>query len=223
MALERAGAVPSTTRPGGRETAARGRWKWLDALRQTVILSCATISFAACSGGEGVNEPILAPDGINELDEAETPGAGLVAPTLVPAVTYDGSGEIVHPDAAVFPRRWQGKRYWITATPYPGGNPKYENPSIYHGESSREMTVPVGVANPIVAPPSIGYLSDPDIVHDAERDELRMYYRQTAEESDQLFLVTSRNGVQWSPAHLIVSDVRYSLISPAVVRESATS
>jgi len=202
---------------------ARGRWKWLDALLHTLILSSATITFAACSGGESVSEPILAPDGINELDEAETPGAALVAPTLIPAVTYDGSGQIVHPDVAVFPGRWQGKRYWIAATPYPGGNPKYENPSIYQGESSREMTVPAGVTNPIVAPPSFGYMSDPDIVHDAERDELRMYYRQTTGENDQLFLATSRNGVQWSPAHLVVSDVRYSLISPAVVRESAAS
>jgi len=142
---------------------------------------------------------------------------------LIRAVTYDGSGQLVHPDAAVFPRGWQGMRYWIAATPYPGGNPKYENPSIYQGQSSREMMVPVGVTNPIVAPPSVGYLSDPDVVHDVEREELRMYYRQTADEHDQLFVITSRNGVQWSPAQLVVSDVRYSLISPAVVRESPTS
>jgi hypothetical protein len=223
MALDQARAVPSTTRPGQRERAASGWGKWLVVARGASILITAVISFAACSGREGVSEPISAPDGTNELDEAEAPGAAFVAPTLVPTVTYDGSGQLVHPDAAVFPRRWQGQRYWIAATPYPSGNPKYENPSIYQGQTSREMIVPAGVTNPIVAPPTVGYMSDPDILHDVERDELRMYYRQTAGESDQIFLITSRNGIQWSPAQLVVSDVRYSLISPAVVRESATS
>jgi len=222
MALEQARTFPSIRR-GRREKAARTWWKTLGALHDTLVPLTAAIIFAACTGGEGVSEPISPPDGANELDEAEAPGAAFVAPALIRAVTYDGSGQLVHPDAAVFPRRWQGKRYWITATPYPGGNPKYENPSLYQGESSREMTVPIGVTNPIAAPPTTGYLSDPDIVHDVERDELRMYYRQTAGESDQLFLITSQNGVHWSPAQLVVSDVRYSLISPAVVRESATS
>jgi hypothetical protein len=85
------------------------------------------------------------------------------------------------------------------------------------------MKVPFGVTNPIVAPPAVGYLSDPDIVHDPERDELRMYYRQTSGPDDRVFFVTSTNGVQWSPPQLVVSDIRYSLISPAIVRESATA
>jgi hypothetical protein len=85
------------------------------------------------------------------------------------------------------------------------------------------MRVPAGVMNPIVAPPTNGYLSDPDIVHDPERDELRLYYRQTAGDRDLVFLITSRNGVEWSNSQLVASDERYSLISPAVVREGATS
>ena len=223
MALEQRRAIPRGARPGRRERAAGGWWKWLVGARGTSFLISAAISLAACSGREGVSEPISPPDGTNELDDAEAPGAAFVAPTLIPTITYDGSGQLVHPDAAVFPRRWQGVRYWIAGTPYPSGNPKYENPSIYHGQSSREMKVPLGVTNPIVAPPAVGYLSDPDVLHDVERDELRMYYRQTAGESDQLFLITSQNGVQWSSAQLVLSDARYSLISPAVVRESATS
>jgi hypothetical protein len=175
------------------------------------------------TGCKGISEPISVPDGTSEFDDAEAPGAPFVAPAVIPTATYDGSGEVVHPDAAVFPRRWQGQRYWLSATPYPGGNPRYENPSIYKGQSSREMTVPAGATNPIVAPPSSGYLSDPDIVHDPDRNELRIYYRQTAGELDRVYLTTSSNGVQWSPGQLVVSDLRYGLISPAVVRESATS
>ena len=204
--------------------AVRGSWTasrrrlWLAAL-----LVGAAVAFGACTGGEGINEPLAPPDGTNELDEAEVPGAGLVAPTVIRALTYDGSGELVHPDAAVFPSRWRGQRYWVSATPYPGGNPRYENPSIYQGQLSREMKVPAGVANPIVPPPAAGYLSDPDVVYDPDRDELRMYYRETAREDDRIYLITSTNGVQWSPAQPVASGVRYSLISPSVVRESATS
>src|SRR5215208_6402246 len=128
MALEQARTIPSMLRRGWREAAARTWWKRLGALHDALVPLTAAIVFAACTGAEGVSEPISPPGGANELDEAEVPGAAFVAPTLIPAVTYDGSGQLVHPDAAVFPRGWQGKRYWIAATPYPGGNPKYENP-----------------------------------------------------------------------------------------------
>jgi hypothetical protein len=74
-----------------------------------------------------------------------------------------------------------------------------------------------------VPQPAGGYLSDPDIVHDPDRDELRMYYRQTVGETDQLFLMTSRNGVEWSPSQPVLVGYRYTLISPSIVRESSTS
>ena len=47
----------------------------------------------------------------------------------------------MHPDAVVFPERWKGRRYWVSATPYPTGNPKYENPSIYQGYRATQMFV----------------------------------------------------------------------------------
>jgi hypothetical protein len=179
---------------------------------------------SGCSGHDAVTgSPLTPPDDISELDDAETPGAAFVAPTVIAMDTYEGSGQLVHPDAAVFPDRWQGKRYWVSGTPYPLGNPKYENPSIFQGRHSNEMRVPLGVANPIVAAPKSGYMSDPDILHDPDSNALRMYYRYTSGDVDQIFLTTSQNGVTWSPAQLVISDFRYSLISPSIVRESATS
>jgi len=130
----------------------------------------------------------------------------------------------VHPDAVAFPQRWQGRRYWVSATPYPTGNPKYENPSIYQGYTSRQMLPPAGVNNPLAQPGAIGgYLSDPDMLYDPDRNELRMYYRQTAGTSDLLFMMTSQNGVQWSAPQRVFTGMRYELISPAIVRESASS
>jgi hypothetical protein len=66
-------------------------------------------------------------------------------------------------------------------------------------------------------------MSDPDLVHDPDSDSLRMYYRRTAGDLDEVFLITSQNGVLWSAPRLVLTSYRYMLISPAIVRESATS
>lgn len=223
MKLERTRRVPPTPGMGWRETADRAGWSFV--LARSISVTLVTmLLLSACGGHDDVTRAALTPpDDVAELDEAEAPGAGLVAPSLIPVVTYDGSGQLVHPDAAVFPRRWQGKRYWVSGTPYPAGNPKIENPSIFHGRVSNEMRVPLGVTNPIVRAPTSGYMSDPDLLHDPDSDELRMYYRHTTGASDSIFLSTSRDGALWSPARLVLSDARYSLISPSIVRESATS
>jgi hypothetical protein len=190
-------------------------------------LLVSVMTFTAC-GGEGGADQVAssltpAPDN-PEIDESDIPGAALLAPALLTTPTYDGSGELVHPDAVVFPERWNGRRYWVSATPYPIGNAKFENPSIYQGYTSRQMNVPANVTNPLAKPGSLGgYLSDPDMLFDPDADQLRMYYRQTTESADLLLLITTHDGVQWSAPQRVFTGERYGLISPAVVRESASS
>ena len=195
-------------------------------LRRAVLalmVSGITISCGDQGGGaEQVASSLTPPTDNSEIDEADLPGAGLLAPALISVVTYDGSGEAVHPDAVVFPRSWHGRKYWVSATPYPTGNPKFENPSIYQGYRSRQMAVPAGVSNPLATPGALGgYLSDPDMLYDPERDQLRLYYRQTTSSADLLYSMTSDNGVQWSSPERVFTGDRYGLISPAIVRDSA--
>ncbi len=223
MKLARTRRVPPMPEPGRRDTAVRvGR---SIGLSWSILVTLVTmLLFAACGGHDAVTGAPLTPiDDASELDEADQAGAGFVAPTPISVVTYDGSGELVHPDAAVFPDRWHGKRYWFSGTPYPLGNPRLENPSIYYGRVSTEMRVPLGVTNPIVPAPPSGYMSDPDLVHDPDSDELRMYYRKTIQDLDEVLLITSHDGVSWSPPRLVATAARYSLISPSIVRESATA
>jgi len=192
--------------------------------RGLLALIVSGITITACRGGDQVASSLTPPDDNSSIDEADIPGAALVAPAILTAATYDGSGEAVHPDAVVLPQRWQGRRYWVTATPYPTGNPKFENPSIYQGYTSRQMTVPAGVKNPLAQPGALGgYLSDPDMLYDPDRNQLLMYYRQTTESADLLFLMTSDDGVKWSAPQRLFTGERYALISPAIVRESASS
>jgi len=121
----------------------------------------------------------------------------------------------------VLPRKWHQHRYWIAATPYPGGDAQYENPSIFAGSSVRELMVPEGAVNPLFRPQPRAYLSDPDMVYDPELDELRMYYRQVTLDADQLYMATSRDGVHWGTPKLSLNAGHYRMISPSIVRESS--
>ena len=187
--------------------------------RGMIALMLTGMTFTACRGAEKAAAPLTPPDD-GGIDEAEIPSPAVIYPALIQTPTYDGTGELVHPDAVVFPERWKGRRYWVSATPYPTGNPKYENPSIYQGYRATQMSVPAGANNPLATPGSLGgYLSDPDMLYDPDRDQLRMYYRHTTSESDQILVMTSENGVQWSTPQPVLTGSRYGIISPAIIRE----
>lgn len=181
------------------------------------IFACAIFLLACHSAPDEPNAPrvLEAP----QVDDAALTGAAdlIVNPTSLPVATYDGSDQMVHPDAFVFPKRWHGSRFWYVATPYPGGNPAFENPSSYSGSVRDDWKALPGV-NPLALPEPGAYLSDPDISFDPVLEQLRVYYRQTFVDRDELFLITSRSGSDWSVPQLVVQDVRFGLISPAVVR-----
>ncbi|MEO5815845.1 MAG: hypothetical protein ABIT20_11250 [Gemmatimonadaceae bacterium] len=160
---------------------------------------------------------------VPEVEQIDDPGPGaaedIVEPVSLGVVTYDGSGELVHPDALVFPHDWRGRRYWYAATPYPFGDAAFENPSGYSGNDAGEWRPLPGIANPLARPDIDAYLSDPDLSFDPVRDELRLYYRQTTNDADEIYLKSSHDGAAWGPATLVVKEAKWGAISPAVVRE----
>ncbi|MDD4289905.1 MAG: DUF2341 domain-containing protein [Patescibacteria group bacterium] len=85
--------------------------------------------------------------------------------------TYEDSGQAIHPDIVYFDEPWNGYSYWMVMTPYPNGNPDYENPSIVVSNDGVSWVTPDGPTNPIDSQPG-GYNSDPDIVYDEETDNL---------------------------------------------------
>jgi hypothetical protein len=144
--------------------------------------------------------------------------------------TYDASREVVHPSAVVFSSPWHGQRFWLALTPYPNSDSRVENPSLYTGATGSDWSVPTGSTNP-VARTSRGYLSDPDLAYDPAADELRLYYREVMEkhhgrrkpvhEADVVYVARSKDGVTWSPARAVVTDVGRFVVSPAVARRDA--
>jgi hypothetical protein len=132
--------------------------------------------------------------------------------------TFDGSGELVHPDVARVPRGWAPARRFLAITPYPGGDLTRELPSIYESGDPAEWEVPEGVRNPIVRPWK-GYLSDPDLLFEPHRRELWMYFRHVSRRNS-VFLTVSGDGTHWSKPTRVVSAPNHELVSPAVVRVS---
>jgi hypothetical protein len=132
--------------------------------------------------------------------------------------TYDGSGQVVHPDYAASPAG-PGAPHHLAITPYPFGDAHEENPSLLGGESFDHWHLTAGTPNPVVLPSS-GYLSDPDLVYLSETHELWLYYRQVT--SDNIVqLVRSTDGVTWSPPAELVRVPNHGLISPTVVRRAS--
>jgi len=137
---------------------------------------------------------------------------------LLSLETFDGSGQAVHPDAAITPLMWGGSAAELFATPYPNGDATKENPSLYSMRSALDWPVPREVMNPIVRPNS-GYLSDPDEVFNPETNELWLYYRAVNTENE-IFLIKGSAPNVWGQPTLVVHGINHTVVSPTVVRRS---
>jgi len=132
--------------------------------------------------------------------------------------TYDGSGQVVHPDVAFTLDGLDG-RARLAITPYPWGNANYENPSLFEGSGRDTWTEPAGTSNPVVKPAG-GYLSDPDILWLADQRELWLYYRHV-DDRNEVLLTHSVDGVRWSAPRVVLRAPNHQAVSPTVVRRSA--
>lgn len=136
--------------------------------------------------------------------------------------TYDGSGYAVHPSVydAGEGNTWNGYRYWMAMTPYPGGDSQYENPSILASADGQTWVVPDGLTNPIVAKPSqpiADYNSDPDLI--MVSNVLHVIYRagnQTANQ-DLIYDLSSSDGVTWSASTEIFTGSYAAEASPSPI------
>lgn len=135
---------------------------------------------------------------------------------LVNLTTYDGSGEVVHPDVV---HAGPGLRWlWLAVTPYPGSDVTKENPSLFQSFNGNHWRIPRGLTNP-VSTPSVGYLSDPDMVFDRPTHSLWMYYRQVTGEN-VIWLTRSGDGVKWDTPTVVVSAPNHQIVSPSVVHNA---
>lgn len=131
--------------------------------------------------------------------------------------TYDGSGQVVHPDII----HWSNQN-WLVCTPYPYAIELNENPCIYNNTEAKEWVVPKGGGNPLAYPQKRGignHISDPCIV--AFDSQLHVYYRDTYTDDKKkiqyLKRLSSSDGIRWSIPVVVMQSDTDSLISPAVL------
>ncbi len=130
--------------------------------------------------------------------------------------TYDGSGQVVHPDYVHTPDGVFAAPHHLAITPYPFNNPALENPSHFIGMRRDEWGLEPGAPNPI-ARPTIGYLSDPDMLYVPESRELWLYYRHVP--GDNFILLTrSTDGIRWSAPVPVVQRPAHEVVSQSVIR-----
>lgn len=146
-------------------------------------------------------------------------GQRLVIPTHI---NLEG-GEATHPSIVFFAEPWNGYRYWMAVTPYPGGNDDDEDPNIVASHDGITWEVPTGLVNPI--DDQLGtpiYNSDVDLRLGPD-NTLYLFWR-TLDTSggspgteEKLYFSTSIDGVTWAAKTLVYqSDMTVRrLVSPA--------
>ncbi|MEP6763529.1 MAG: sialidase family protein [Gemmatimonadaceae bacterium] len=205
---------------------------WSAVKRSSIVL------LAIACRGESLTAPVASPVQATpqqfESSAISAPAflAALVnPPTALTFDTYEGSGQVVHPDVVTFDQPWHGHRMWNAITPYPNSAIRFENPSLFASDDGDNWSVPEGVKNPL-STTSRGYLSDPDMLFEPTKGELWLYYREVENRkilntnmhiADHVWLVTSPDGIKWSTPRRVVSDTARFAVSPSIVRTAETN
>jgi hypothetical protein len=146
-------------------------------------------------------------------------GARLTIPTHV----TPAGGQTTHPSVLFVEDGWNGYRYWMAHTPYPGGNDDHEDPNICASHDGIVWEVPAGLTNPIddqTGQPALN--SDVDLKF-GPGDTLFLFWRtydvNATGTEEQLYFSTSADGVTWAPKQLFYhsDDNVLRLLSPSLV------
>jgi hypothetical protein len=187
-----------------------GSWRaWrLSPTALLLVLSC---------GDPASTNPLLE-SGRSETWSAIEAPVFVLEPTPMSVPTYDGSGQAVHPDVVAFDSPWHGARYWISMTPYAGSQQTLENPSILTSDNGIDVSVPAGLANPVVKPPrrARDYNSDPELIYEPQTDRLVLFHRLVDKKANTIHVSTSRDGVTWRATPAPFWERRHQAVSPTV-------
>lgn len=180
--------------------------------RRSWLLGAALVAWLAGCAGDLPSTP----HGPPAPPPIEPPGVGEIR--LLTFETYDGSGEVVHPDVPARESLRLTPAWFLVLTPYPNGNAYRENPSVFASRDVFDWHPPAAVQNPI-ARPHAGYLSDPDVVYDPDARTFDLYYR-GVDTDNAIHLTRSSDGVSWTAPVVVARAANHDIVSPAVVRRA---
>ncbi len=138
--------------------------------------------------------------------------------------TYDGSGQLVHPDVLIEPTA-AGTRALLAVTPYPFTDDHYENPSLLTSTDGMTFTPMPGAPNPLVPPPAYDHNDDPDLRRDPVSGDYELLYLETLRPDRQTVVaLRSQDLVHWTRRDAIVYDFAKGapfIVSPAAIVDDA--
>lgn len=170
----------------------------------------------------------LSDDEINDITDIFNDYLGLYYPIVAQAdystidtltlVTYDGSGETVHPSIIDVGEEWGGYRYWMANTPYPESDPAFENPCVWASADGETWVVPDGLTNPIYAKPASDFNADSEIFYDTEQDSMYVIWKEKS--TGNVLMLSSGDGVTWAGKRTVLDAEanEKECISPSLIK-----
>lgn len=122
----------------------------------------------------------------------------LVLPNPYPAQVHAP----VHPSVLYFEEGWNGFKYWLAFTPYPGYDSQYENPCVLASDDLESFVEPA--PNPLVPKPSSGYNADCHLFMGPDKTVMYMAFRER-NSLNSLKVMHTRDGRTWSAPVTIAS------------------
>lgn len=142
----------------------------------------------------------------------------------IPSYVTPSGGETTHPSVVYSSEPWNGYRYWMAHTPYPGGNDDYENPSVVASLDGITWVTPPGLVNPIdAASGDPDYYSDVDMLLGPD-GKMYLFWRwdNPATTTERIYMSYSSNGINWSTKK-VIHETTYAnarLVSPTFIYEN---
>lgn len=133
--------------------------------------------------------------------------------------THDGSGESTHPSVLYFEDGWNGWKYWMAHTPYPGGNEAHEDPNLLVSADGVSWQEPAPGLNPLddQAGNPAPHNSDTNLV--MRNGIMHLLWRMVDRpngNATRLFWRTSTNGTTWTAKQEIFTPAA-GLLAPSLV------
>ncbi len=143
--------------------------------------------------------------------------------------------ESVYPNNAYHPKvidtgrgGWNGYRYWVSYTPYPAGDDRYENPHIVAtNDLINYSEIKYAVPEPANHKRGSIFNSDSHIVFNGDLNRLELFWRYTNydENYSSIKFVYSYDGNTWSETETFFETYdrkKEDMVSPAIIYENGT-
>lgn len=128
-----------------------------------------------------------------------------------------------------FEKGWNGYKYWMSYTPYPKHDSRFENPCIAVSNDLKKWEIPLGLKESVLDDLSYNtdkkiYNSDAHLLYNKQNDSLELWWRYLDDNKNYmcLFRRVSKDGINWSPKEKILESLnrkKKDYVSPAIIKD----